>query len=61
MNLAMLCARAVWEDGYCCVTHFTACTTVHAQGIPIAITCVIAYASSECDKLIACCTLDFAL
>ena len=61
MNFVVLCTRAVREDGYRCVTHFTACTTVHAQGVPIAITCMIAYTSSECDKLIACCTLDFAL
>ena len=60
-NFVVLCARAVQEDGYCCVTHFTACTTVRAQGVPIVIARVIAYASSECNKLIACCTLKFAL
>ena len=57
----MLCARAVRADGYHCVAHFTACTTVHAQGVPIAFAHVIAYASSGYDKLIARHTLDFAL
>ena len=60
-NCAVLCARAVRADGYCCIAHFTACMTVHAQGVPIAIARTIACASSECDKLIARHTLDFAL
>ena len=30
-NFAVLCARAVRADGYRCVAHFTACTTVHAS------------------------------
>ena len=60
-NCAVLCARAVQADGYCCVTYFTACATVFSQEVLIAIARTIAYASSECDKLIACHTLDFAL
>ena len=56
-NFAVLCARAVQADGYRCVAHFTACMTVHAQGVPIAIAHAIACASSECDKLIACALL----
>ena len=59
-NFAVLCTRAVRADGHRCVAHFTACTTVHA-GVLIAIVRAIAYASSECDKLITHHTLDFAL
>ena len=60
-NLAVLCARAVQADVYGCVTYFTACTTVLCQEVLIAIARMIAYASSECDKLIARHTLNFAL
>ena len=32
VNVAVLCAKAVWADGYLSVAHFTACTTVHNGG-----------------------------
>ena len=60
-NFAVLCATAVRADGNRCVAHFTACTTVHAQRVPIAIARAITYASSDCYKHIARRTLDFAL
>ena len=60
-NFAVLCATAVRADGYRCVAHFTACMTVHAQGVQIVIVRAIACASSECDKLMARRTLDFGL
>ena len=48
-NFAVLSARPVRVDGNCCIAHFTACMTVHAQEVPIAIARAIACASSERD------------
>ena len=60
-NCTVLCTRAAQADLYRCITYFTGCTTVLSQEVPIAIAHTTAYTSSECDKLIARHTLDFAL